>query len=467
MTGTVGVGGIGDQNAPADVQVVEPALVPGVDPGPMEEALVLDEVMPTPLSPKGRRRVLTASTLSWFLIAICTLGLSPVYPNIAHDLGLTPSEFGLLLGLYTLVSGVLQIPLGAVADRVDLRRIIVVGLIMSTAAPILWATAPNFWFYAIGQVSMGVAIVCLQAGCHTALAKAYPLSKRSAALSGLWVASSAGQAASLILFGVAGGHFGWRVVALSVCWLPLLALPLVGTMPEVAAPDVKKSIRAVAIESRRYFRNARAIAVAGIAALIAGASIAVQFLIPFMLRAHSYGPAATGLLLIPLIVGGIVGSPAVGWLADRFGATRCLVTCFAIGTASLLLMAGTGAELFVLGVCLFILGVLTNGSQAVMIGLTADLANQIGGIGTGAALGVTRLCAVHRACRRTGDHGIPVPEGRQQRDPACDRWSVPWRMLCGPSRVVEAHPAARWHRRLMVVERGMRRRRTGVTWQPA
>ncbi len=391
MTGTVGVGGIGDQNAPADVQVVEPALVPGVDPGPMEEALVLDEVMPTPLSPKGRRRVLTASTLSWFLIAICTLGLSPVYPNIAHDLGLTPSEFGLLLGLYTLVSGVLQIPLGAVADRVDLRRIIVVGLIMSTAAPILWATAPNFWFYAIGQVSMGVAIVCLQAGCHTALAKAYPLSKRSAALSGLWVASSAGQAASLILFGVAGGHFGWRVVALSVCWLPLLALPLVGTMPEVAAPDVKKSIRAVAIESRRYFRNARAIAVAGIAALIAGASIAVQFLIPFMLRAHSYGPAATGLLLIPLIVGGIVGSPAVGWLADRFGATRCLVTCFAIGTASLLLMAGTGAELFVLGVCLFILGVLTNGSQAVMIGLTADLANQIGGIGTGAALGVTRL----------------------------------------------------------------------------
>ena len=391
MTEVSGVGGNNGPEGRVDVRVVEPAVLPSASPALIAGMEVADGPATQGLSPRGRRRVLTASTASWFLIGICTLGLSPVYPNIAHDLGLTPSEFGLLLGLYTLVSGVLQIPLGAVADRVDLRRIIVVGLVMATAAPILWATAPNFWFYAIGQVSMGVAIVCLQAGCHTALAKAYPVSKRSAALSGLWVASSGGQAASLLLFGLAGGHFGWRAVALAVCWLPLLALPLVSTMPEVAAPDIKKSIKAVAIESRRYFRNARAIAVAGIAALIAGAAIATQFLIPFMLRAHHYGPGATGLLLIPLIVGGIVGSPAVGTLADRFGATRCLVVCFAVGAAALAVIAATGGELIFLAGCLFVLGVLTNGSQAVMIELTADLANQIGGIGTGAALGVTRL----------------------------------------------------------------------------
>jgi len=372
-------------------KVPEPVLETGA------VAVAIEPAFPTPfagqvgLDRRGQSRVLAAAISSWTLMAVGILGITPVYPDIARDLGLKADSFGALLGIATLTAGVLQIPMGVLADRFRVKYIAVVGLVACATAPAIWALAPNFRIYALGQVAAGITIVCLQAGFHTAVAKAFRPSARAAAMSTMFVATSVGSVASLLLFGEVGGRIGWRAVALGVCWLPLLAIPVVLAMPHVSAGHAEKTIRQIGSDAVTFLLHGRAIALAGLMTLTAGSAMAVQFLIPFVLRGHSYGAGATGLLLIPFIIGGIVGSPLMGGLSDRLGPARPVAIGMTCGALALGALAALGPEPPVLIGCFLVLGTLANGGQAVLLSSTADLASTLPDVGTGSAMGITRL----------------------------------------------------------------------------
>jgi FSR family fosmidomycin resistance protein-like MFS transporter len=338
-----------------------------------------------------QRRVLTAAISSWLLMAVCTLGMSPVYPDIARDLGLRADGFGAVLGVSTLVAGILQIPVGVLSDRFRLKYLAIIGLIAAATAPVVWALSPNYRVFILGQVAMGVCIVCLQASFHTAVAKTFRASGRAAAMSLLFVASSLGGVASLLLFGLGESRFGWRSIALAVAVLPLFAIPFVMRMPDVTAGDAKRTVVEIVTSSFRYLVHGRAIALSALMVLTAAASLATQFMIPFLLRGHSYGAGATGLLLVPFIVGGLVGAPLMGRLADHFGAARPIAVGFVVGAASLGMLSILGPQPLPLVGCFFVLGTLANGGQAVLLASAADLAARLDSVGAGSALGITRL----------------------------------------------------------------------------
>jgi FSR family fosmidomycin resistance protein-like MFS transporter len=374
---------------------VEPLEPPGevigaaVAPGPIEAEPEPPAVANLPVA--DQRRVLAAAISSWLLMAVGVLGISPVYPDIARDLGLRADSFGAVLGISTLVAGILQIPVGLLSDRVKLKYLAAVGLVAAAAAPAIWSVSPNYRIYAIGMFSMGICIVCLQASFHTAVAKTFRASGRGAAMSLLFVASSLGGVVSLILFGVVGGHVGWRPVALGVAVLPLFALPFVARMPDVAAGDEQRSMGEIIRSSGGYLLHGRAVALSGLMVLTAAAALATQFMIPFVLRGHSYGASATGILLIPYIVGGIFGAPLMGRMSDRYGAARPIAIGMGVGAAALGVLALAGPQIALLVACFLVLGTLANGGQAVLLASAADLAGRLGSVGAGSALGITRL----------------------------------------------------------------------------
>jgi MFS family permease len=78
-------------------------------------------------------------------------------------------------------------------------------------------------------------------------------------------------------------------------------------------------------------------------------------------------------------------------MADRFGPAPVLISGLPLGAFAVAVMAAVGPRPVVLVICLVLIGALSNGGQAITISVTAHYAEFIGGIGTGAALGVTRL----------------------------------------------------------------------------
>jgi predicted MFS family arabinose efflux permease len=338
-----------------------------------------------------QRRVLAAGVASWTLMAVGTLGLTPVYPDIARSLELKTDSFGAILGIATLVAGVLQVPMGLLADRYPVKYLGVAGLLAAGAAPAIWSLSPTYQVYALGQVAMGISIVCLQASFHTALAITFPGSGRNTAMSMLFVGSSLGSVISLVLFGQLGDHLGWRAVALGICWLPLAALPLTLAIPNLRPIGARRTLAQIGHDSARYLLHGRAAALFGLMSLIAGSAYATQFVIPFVLRGHAYGAGTTGLLLMPYILGGLIGSLLLGALADHLGPTRPLAIGATGGALALVALAVVGPHPLLLIGCFFVLGTLANGGQAVLLSAAAQLASQRPGVGAGSALGVIRL----------------------------------------------------------------------------
>ncbi|MCH8503798.1 MAG: MFS transporter [Ectothiorhodospiraceae bacterium] len=94
--------------------------------------------------PAGERRtvglVSTAHSFSHFYMLL----LPPIFPLLHADLGLSYAALGLLLSVYAVVTGVMQVPMGMLVDRVGGRTILTVGLALNALALLLVGLFPSY-----------------------------------------------------------------------------------------------------------------------------------------------------------------------------------------------------------------------------------------------------------------------------------------------------------------------------------
>lgn len=106
-----------------------------------------------------RRSVLALSTI----MALRMLGLFMVLPLFAlyasHLPDATPVLIGLSMGIYGLTQAVLQIPFGALSDRIGRKKIITVGLGIFILGSILAALSHTIWGLLIGRALQGAGAI--------------------------------------------------------------------------------------------------------------------------------------------------------------------------------------------------------------------------------------------------------------------------------------------------------------------
>src|SRR5437588_62635 len=169
------------------------------------------------MAPGDRRRVLATAAACVFLNFLAFSGLTPLFPEVARDLGLGVDTLGLYFAVSAAVSAVLQIPVGVVADRVGRRAVLPLFLLLPTLGlPEPPRTAPD--------VSLGRAML---------RAVRFLLAPRAAGLALVAALSlGAGFAAGYLLPFVAR-RYGYGEAATSLLLIPyvlgsIVASPLLG-----------------------------------------------------------------------------------------------------------------------------------------------------------------------------------------------------------------------------------------------
>ncbi len=164
--------------------------------------------------------------------------LYPVYTLLFVDTGLSAGELSSLLALWSLTTFVLEVPFGAIADRMSRRWILAVAALIRAFGFALWITVPSYPAFAAGFLCWG-ATSALMSGTWEALvydelaaagrADRYAklLGRTGAFEMGAVVVASALAAPLLKL----GGYplVGW--VSVAVC---VAAVPVVLSFPETA-----------------------------------------------------------------------------------------------------------------------------------------------------------------------------------------------------------------------------------------
>ena len=263
---------------------------------------------------------------------------------IKEDLRLTDGQVGAMAGFYfAIVYTVLGIPIARWADRGDRPRILALALTVWSGFSLLGGFAQNFAMLVASRMGVGIG----EAGCsptaHSLLSEYTPREKRAVALAFYSIGSPIGVMLGMGLGAVIAEAHGWRtaflvagvpglvlaLIALFTLKEPRRALKAAGSAVAHAAQHVP--LRAVLdVLSRKPTFWCFAVGSA-LYALVAYAHS--HFLASFFVRnytpeltelAASVGMQPRGFLGTALGVtsgiGGVIGSLAGGWFADKYGA---------------------------------------------------------------------------------------------------------------------------------------------------
>jgi len=258
------------------------------------------------------------------------VGAALVTP-IQDEFHLSDAQVGLLATAFLLVYAFAALPFGYWGDRGGRRTVIGVGVTIWSLATLFSGIAANYVQLFLGRAVVGIGEASYYPAGTSIVSDYFPKEQRGRVMS-IWGAGSVlGIAIAYAGGGFVGEHFGWRsaffIAAAPGLLLALLAFtmrePLRGSMEKIG-PAVQRTTDATA----RTFINLMRIPTLRAAILAQSVLYFVlasnAYWLPTLLhRRFSMSLSGAGLLAGGvLVLGGLIGTLAGGWIADRRAKTR-------------------------------------------------------------------------------------------------------------------------------------------------
>lgn len=175
--------------------------------------------VPYPVPAVGWYATVMLAFLYW-LSVLDRFIISLLVDPIKHDLGLTDVQFGMLHGLAFIGAFTLfGLVFGALADRVNRRKLIYVGVTIWSIATAACGVAQSFWHLLIARIGVGVGEASLNPNATSMIADLFPREKLTTAMAVYAIGATVGSGTALII--------GGAIVEL-VSHMDAIVLPFVG-----------------------------------------------------------------------------------------------------------------------------------------------------------------------------------------------------------------------------------------------
>ncbi|GAB3074896.1 MFS transporter [Nocardioides zeae] len=423
---------------------------------------------PRPPTTRDPRRWAGLAVLSASLLVVVmdmTI-LNVALPSLAADLRPTSVELLWIVDAYALVLAGLLVPASALADRFGRRRALVTGFTLFALASLgaLVASTPA---HVIGvRVLLGVGGALIMPSTLSMIRALFSDPRERATALGVWGAMAAlGGALGPVVGGALLEHFSWHAAFLVN--VPVMAVAIVAALvllpesrsarpPRIDLAGVVLSIAGMAglVFAIKHLAKHGLDLQGGVAAVVATAalvlfvrrclrspepmlevrlfrgrafsagvltalttSIAMSALLllgaQWLQLVEGFSPLDAGLALLPLAIGGLIGSPFAPAVAARIGARTVLAGGLAVAGVGFLVLGLAPGELHypTLAVALLLVGVgmasLAVASAVIMAGAPTDKAGSAAAIEEssyeiGAVLGIAVLGSMASAVYRYG-----------------------------------------------------------------
>ncbi len=318
------------------------------------------------------------------LMAMCRMfglfALLPVLAIFAADLqDATPALIGLAVGAYGLTQAVLQIPFGAISDRIGRVPVIVVGLVIFAAGSILAAQSDSIYGVIAGRLLQGAGAISATLTALLADATREAVRTRTMAIFGIAIGSS--FLLALIIGPVIAAASGvrslfWLAAALAVVAALLLLLLPGGIERPAQQPDRRLSaaIRPDLLRLDFYIFVLHTLLTASFVAL------------PFLLRNELHLALSDHWqMYVGALLTSLLGTVPLILADERKGKSSTLTIAILLLVLGQLMLAIAGFNLIIVYVAL---AVFFAGFNFLEAGLPARLSIRASGDLRGASLGV-------------------------------------------------------------------------------
>lgn len=265
--------------------------------------------------------------------------MSLVMEPLKADLGVSDTQLGLLQGtgfviLYTFAA----VPLGWLADSINRRRLIIVGIVLWSIATALCGLANSFGSLFIARIGVGFGEAALVPAAMSLLSVYFPRRQLGRAVSMFTTGASLGKGVALIgggailAWATARGGFALPLIGAVKPWqatflimgLPgfLLALLLLTVREPARAPAIAKPSVAAALSHVRSNRAVFATHVAASAVVVLLVQSLAAWAPSFYVRFLALSPAQAGyavgtVALVASPLGHLCGGMLTDWFQAR------------------------------------------------------------------------------------------------------------------------------------------------------
>lgn len=371
----------------------------------------------------------------WMVVALCALLLivdgydvfvaGTVLPTLIAEWGLTKPQAGALQAwaLFGMMFGALMF--GPLADRIGRKKGITISFVLFTLSTLLTGFASTPDQFKVFRFIAGLGCGGLMPNAVALMNEYAPKRLRGTMVALMFSGYSVG---GMVAAGLGIGlipHYGWQPMFF-IAAVPLLLLPFIlWKLPESLGflirqgqqekarriyakidPDAVLSegdtltfteTKGASASVAELFRHQRSLRTFMLWVSFFCCLLLVYLLsswLPKVLQEAGYAEKASLLSLFSLNFGGMVGAIAGGWLGDRFGLPRVVVTFFAAAAVSIALI-GYNPPAGILFLLVFVAGATTIGTQILLYASVAQLYNlSVRSTGLGWASGVGRIGAI-------------------------------------------------------------------------
>jgi NNP family nitrate/nitrite transporter-like MFS transporter len=338
----------------------------------------------------GHTPTLLSSFLYFDLSFMVWVMLGPLAVQIATDLQLTPAEKGLMVATPVLAGALLRIVMGVLVDQIKPKMAGLIGQV------IVMASLLTAWLHGLQTfqhaLMLGLGLGFAGAAFAVALPLAsrwYPPEHQGTAL-GIAGAGNSGTVFAALFAPSLAVAYGWNNV-FGIVLIPLAIAMFVYIVFAKDAPDappaksLSQYLMILKDKDAWWFMFFYSVTFGGFVGLASSLTIYFNDL-------YALGPVVAGYCTAACVFAGSLVRPLGGWLADRVGGIRTLLTMYILAAVLLVIMSfGQPTYQSALMVIIPTMAILGMGNGAVFqlvpqrfrkeIGVMTGLVGMAGGVG--------------------------------------------------------------------------------------
>lgn len=300
------------------------------------------------LSPAERVTVFGLVGLGHVMSHVYILALPPLFALIKGDLNINYAALGLMVTVFHIATGSMQVPAGFLVDRVGARPTLVGGLVLCAAGIAGIGMVDGFWAMVVLSTLAGVGNSVFHPADYAILAATVEERHLGKTFGFHLLAGNVGFAAAPLVMVSFAALWGWRgaLIAVGVIGLALAVAMLLfgGNLHAGARRPKQASAPGQEAEGIRTFLTVPLIIMLGFFVLVAIANTGIQAFSVTILSTHygmHIGTANTALTIY--LSAGLGGIALGGWLADRLERPVTVVVISMLSCALCFTLLGVSA----------------------------------------------------------------------------------------------------------------------------
>ncbi|MCK5835913.1 MAG: MFS transporter, partial [Desulfobacula sp.] len=301
----------------------------------------MDNISPSQPNAGSTFRIFIPFALGYFLSYLYRVVNAVIAPDLVADLGIDPSELGLLTSTYFIAFASFQLPLGMLLDRFGPRRVEAFLLMFAGIGAIIFATSDTLTGVIIGRAFIGFGV----SACLMAAFKSYVIWFPANILSRIngfqMAAGGLGALAATTPVEWAMHFTDWRGLFLILAFLSFsVALTVFFVVPESRKKTQPEKFRTQIHGIGKVFKSPYFWRIAPLTSMSQAGYIALQALWigPWLRDVAGMSRPDIAIILSWSAMGMITGYISLGFLAEKLFQKGIPVLATAVGGMSIFIM---------------------------------------------------------------------------------------------------------------------------------